>query len=587
MNKTIRICMGTGCISSKADEVKYKFDELAEDHNVEISGCHGFCSQGPIVVVDDIFYSKVQDNLVGTIIDSHLTQDIPVNSLFYKSPLTNLAISKYRDIPFYNKQTRIVLANCGNINPEKIDEYINIGGYTGLEIALKNTPEEVIEDIIKSGLRGRGGAGFPTGMKWNFARRAFGTPKYVIINADEGDPGAFMDRSILEADPHSVIEGLIIGAYAIGAPHGIIYVRAEYPLAVIRFNIAIEQSKQRGYLGDNILGSEFSFNIEVYEGAGAFVCGEETALIKSIEGQRGNPVVRPPFPATSGLWGKPTNINNVKTWSAVAWIMRNGWEKFNDIGTKSSSGTAIFSLTGKVNNSGLIEVPMGTTLREIIYEIGGGISNGKQLKAVQTGGPSGGCIPASLIDTPVDYETMAKVGSIMGSGGMVIIDEDTCIVDFAKFFLRFTQAESCGKCTPCREGTLRALQILERITHGDGKIEDLGELETLSEVIKDTSLCGLGMTAPNPVLSTMKYFRDEYLEHILEHRCVSGVCPGLFKLKIDQDACNDCGRCQKNCAFDAIRGSKEEGGFVIIDEYCTGCKNCLSVCPKESIDIVE
>ncbi|MCE7735750.1 MAG: NADH-quinone oxidoreductase subunit NuoF [Candidatus Heimdallarchaeota archaeon] len=586
MNKTIRICMGTGCISSKADEVKDKFDELAEDHDVEISGCHGFCSQGPIVVVDDVFYSKVQNNLVGTIIDSHLTQDIPVNSLFYKSPLTNLAIAKYRDIPFYSKQTRIVLANCGNINPEKIDEYINIGGYTGLKIALKSTPEEVIEDITKSGLRGRGGAGFPTGMKWNFARRAYGTPKYVIINADEGDPGAFMDRSILEADPHSVIEGLIIGAYAIGAPYGIIYVRAEYPLAVIRFNLAIEQARDRGYLGENILGSNFSFNIEVYEGAGAFVCGEETALIKSIEGGRGNPVVRPPFPATSGLWGKPTNINNVKTWSAVAWIMRNGWEKFSDIGTESSSGTAIFSLTGKVNNSGLIEVPMGTTLREIIYEIGGGIEDGKILKAIQTGGPSGGCIPASLIDTPVDYETMAKVGSIMGSGGMVVIDEDTCIVDFAKFFLRFTQEESCGKCTPCREGTLRALQILERITHGDGKVEDLDELETLSEVIRDTSLCGLGMTAPNPVLSTMKYFRDEYLEHILEHRCVSGVCPGLFKLKIDQDACRDCGICQKNCSFDAIRGNKEDG-FVIIDEYCTQCKNCIAVCPADSINIVE
>lgn len=586
MKKTVRVCMGTGCISSKADQVLEKFEVLTKEHDVELSGCHGFCSQGPIVVVDDIFYAKVEENLVGTIVDKHLTEDITVDSLFYKSPITEIPIAKYQDIPFYNKQTRIVLANCGNINPEKIDDYINIGGYRGLNLALKLPPESVIDDITKSGLRGRGGAGFPTGLKWKFARLAYGTPKYVIINADEGDPGAFMDRSILEADPHSVIEGLIIGAYAIGASHGIIYVRAEYPLAVIRFNIALEQARERGYLGKNIMGTNYSFDIQVYEGAGAFVCGEETALIKSIEGERGNPVSKPPFPATSGLWGKPTNINNVKTWSAVSWIMRNGWQQFKSIGTESSSGTAIFSLTGKVNNSGLIEVPMGTTLREIIYDIGGGVPNGKHVKAVQTGGPSGGCIPASLIDTPVDYETMAKVGSIMGSGGMVVIDEDTCIVDFAKFFLRFTQDESCGKCTPCREGTLRALQILERITHGEGKIEDLDELEVLSEVIKDTSLCGLGMTAPNPVLSTLQYFKAEYLEHIIDRRCVGGVCPGLFKLKVDQDACRDCGICQKNCAFDAIRGNKEDG-FVIIDEYCTGCKNCLSVCPADSINIVE
>ncbi|MHA2098569.1 MAG: NADH-ubiquinone oxidoreductase-F iron-sulfur binding region domain-containing protein [Candidatus Kariarchaeaceae archaeon] len=586
MKKSVRICMGTGCISSKADQVKDKFDELANEHNIEISGCHGFCSQGPIVVVDDTFYSKVEENSVVPIVNEHLINNTPVTDLFYKSPTLELPIEKYQDIPFYKKQTRIVLANCGTIDPEKIDDYIAIGGYQGLEISLKKSPEDVIDEVTKSGLRGRGGAGFPTGMKWNFARKAYGDPKYVIINADEGDPGAFMDRSILEADPHSVIEGLIIGAYAIGAPHGIIYVRTEYPLAVIRFRIAIEQAKEKGYLGENILGSNFSFDIQVYEGAGAFVCGEETALIKSIEGERGNPVSRPPYPATSGLWAKPTNINNVKTWSAVAWIMRNGWEAFMKIGTETSSGTAIFSLTGKVNNSGLIEVPMGTTLREIIYEIGGGIPNGKRVKAIQTGGPSGGCIPESLIDTPVDYETMAKVGSIMGSGGMVVIDEDTCIVDFAKFFLRFTQNESCGKCTPCREGTLRALQILERITHGEGKLEDLTELETLSDVIKDTSLCGLGMTAPNPVLSTLMYFKEEYLEHIVDHRCAGGVCPGLFKLKIDQDACNDCGRCQKNCAFDAIRGNRDEG-FVIIDEYCTGCKNCLSVCPQDSIRITE
>jgi NADH:ubiquinone oxidoreductase subunit F (NADH-binding)/ferredoxin len=402
------------------------------------------------------------------------------------------------------------------------------------------------------------------------------------VNADEGDPGAFMDRSILEADPHSVLEGLIIAAYAIGATEGLIYVRAEYPLAITRFQKAMDDAITYGFLGENILGSGFNFSVRIYEGAGAFVCGEETALIKSVEGNRGTPVAKPPFPANSGLWGQPTNINNVKSYSAVAWIMKNGWEEFKKIGTEDSSGTAIFSLTGKVKDSGLIEVPMGTTLREIIFHIGGGIKDDKKFKAVQTGGPSGGCIPEHLLDTPVDFESMAKIGSIMGSGGMVVIDEDTCIVDFAKFFLSFTQIESCGKCVPCRDGTLQALNMLEKISSGKATLEDLDELEELSHVIMDASLCGLGQTAPNPILSTLKYFRDDYIEHVVEHRCRAGVCPGLFRLKIDQDTCINCGLCQKNCAFDAIRGNKEEG-FVIIDEMCTGCKNCIAVCPKNEV----
>ncbi|MHA2104460.1 MAG: NADH-ubiquinone oxidoreductase-F iron-sulfur binding region domain-containing protein [Candidatus Hodarchaeales archaeon] len=586
MTKKIRICEGTGCIASKSDLVTKKFKETVTEHDVEITGCHGLCSQGPIVMVEDVFYTKVEEESVKLIVDNHVIDDIPLKEFFYKSPITNESIAKYEDIPFYNKQKRVILANCGKINPEKIDDYKARDGYKGIEKALKMEQEEVIKEIKLSGLRGRGGAGFPTGIKWEFARKAHGEPKYVIINADEGDPGAFMDGALLEADPHSVLEGLIIGAYAIGASEGLIYVRAEYPLAIIRFSKAIEDARAHGYLGKNILGSDFSFEIKIFKGAGAFVCGEETALIKSVEGNRGNPVAKPPYPATNGLWGKPTNINNVKTWSAVAWIMRNGWENFKRIGPESSPGTALFSLAGKINNTGLIEVPMGTTLKKIIFDIGGGIQDNKKFKAVQTGGPSGGCIPEHLLDIPVEYESMARVGSIMGSGGMIVIDEETCIVDFAKFFLRFTQDESCGKCTPCREGTLRALKILDKITHGQAKISNIDELEILCTVVKDTSLCGLGMTAPNPVLSTLKYFREEYLEHIQENRCRAGVCPGLFKLRVDQDACINCGICQKNCAFDAIRGNKEDG-FEIINDYCNGCKNCLSVCPAESIKIVE
>ncbi|MCY3412176.1 MAG: NADH-quinone oxidoreductase subunit NuoF [Candidatus Heimdallarchaeota archaeon] len=586
MTNKIRICHGTGCLSSQADKVKDQFDELG--HKAEITGCHGFCSQGPIVTIDEVFYPNVKERDVKQIVEKHLGENELVDRLFYKHPITREKIAGYNDIPFYARQHRLILANCGHIDPENIDDYLAVDGYKGLEKALKLSAEEVIDKITKSGLKGRGGAGFPTGLKWKFARNAPGEKKYVIINADEGDPGAFMDRSILEADPHSVIEGVAIGAYAIGADEGVIYVRAEYPLAVIRFKKAIEEAKARGYLGKNILGTDFSFDIRTFEGAGAFVCGEETALITSIEGNRGNPVVKPPFPATSGLWKKPTNINNVKTWASAAWIMKHSWEEFKKIGTEDSPGTAIFSLTGKVKNSGLVEVPMGTSLREIIYEIGGGIEKDRKFKAVQTGGPSGGCIPEQYLDTAVDYKTLAELGSIMGSGGMVVIDERTCIVDFAKFFIKFCADESCGKCTPCREGTLRAYEILDKISSNRGTMDDLERLEELSQVIKDTSLCGLGMTAPNPILSTLRYFREEYLEHIEKGFCKAGVCEGMFDLVINQDVCISCGLCLKACGFESITGNrKEKVPFVINTQSCTNCRQCLLVCPKDCIDIVK
>ncbi len=587
--KQIRVCGGTGCLSAHSDKVRDKFVELLPDteitFDVKLTGCRGFCSQGPVVMVDDTFYTNVSVDSVEKIVEKHIKNDEIVEELLYSMPHSDSKVSNFIDIPFYSKQKRLILANCGIIDPDKIDDYIDIGGYTGLKNALSMKPEEIIDQIKSSGLRGRGGAGFPTGLKWEFARKAKGNPKYVIINADEGDPGAFMDGSILEGDPHSVIEGITIGAYAIGASRGIIYVRAEYPLSIKRFGKAVNDARERGFLGDNILDSGFSFDIDIYEGAGAFVCGEETALIKSVEGNRGVPVLKPPFPATSGLWGKPTNINNVKTWSAVAWIMRNGWEEFRKIGTEKSAGTAIFSLTGKINNSGVIEVPMGTTLREIIFDIGGGIQGGNEFKAVQTGGPSGGCIPASLLDTPVDYENMAAIGSIMGSGGMVVIDTHTCIVDFAKFFLSFTQKESCGKCTPCREGTLRLKQLLEKITEGKATMNDLEELEKLAHIVKETSLCGLGQTAPNPVLSTLRYFREEYIEHIVDKKCRAGVCDALIDLEIDPDGCKTCGICQDNCPTDAISGVKGEW-YSIDNNTCIGCKTCITVCPTNTIKIL-
>ncbi|MBC8511855.1 MAG: NADH-quinone oxidoreductase subunit NuoF [Dehalococcoidia bacterium] len=534
-HKTVFVCQGTGCVSGGSDAVYEALKaEVARQKlpNVEVdfTGCHGFCEQGPNVIIEPegVFYTHVQVEDAPEIVGSHLRDGRPVERLFYREPATGQSIAYYAEINFYEKQQRVVLRNCGHINPEKIDDYIAREGYRALRKAFLMTSEEVIEEIKKSGLRGRGGAGFPTGRKWEFCRNAPGDTKYVICNADEGDPGAFMDRSILEADPHAVIEGLTIAGYAIGASEGYIYLRAEYPLAVKRFRIALEQAKERGFLGDNILGSGFVFAIVVKEGAGAFVCGEETALIASIESKRGMPRPRPPFPAQSGLDGKPSNINNVKTLASVPVIIDQGADWFASIGSEKSKGTAVFALTGKIANSGLVEVPMGTPLSTVIFDIGGGIPRGKRFKAVQTGGPSGGCIPAQFIDTPVDYDSLAQLGSIMGSGGMVVLDENTCMVEVARYFLSFTQDESCGKCVPCRLGTRQMLEILTRITQGRGRDSDMDTLLNIAMAVKECSLCGLGQTCPNPVLTTIKYFRDEYEAHIKEKKCPAAVCDSLM-----------------------------------------------------------
>ncbi|MFC1934264.1 NADH-quinone oxidoreductase subunit NuoF [Chloroflexota bacterium] len=535
-HRTVYVCRGTGCVSGGSDAV---FEALKAEltrqevrgAKIDFTGCHGFCQQGPNVVVEPegIFYTHVEPEDSADIVTLHLQNGKPVERLFYHDPVTGQAIPHYSEISFYNKQERIILRNCGHINPERINDYIGRGGYQALrKVLFSMTPEQVIEEIKKSGLRGRGGAGFPTGTKWEFCHSAPGSPKYVICNADEGDPGAFMDRSILEADPHAVIEGLTIAAYAVGAAEGYIYVRAEYPLAVSRLRTALSQAEENGFLGNDVLGSGFSFTVYIKEGAGAFVCGEETALIASIESRRGMPRPRPPFPTQSGLDGKPTTINNVKTLTSVTIIIERGAEWFASIGTEKSKGTAVFALTGKIANSGLVEVPMGTSLAHIVYDIGGGIPRGKQLKAVQTGGPSGGCIPARLIDSPVNYETLASLGSIMGSGGMVVMDETNCMVEIARYFLSFTQAESCGKCTPCRLGTKQMLEILTRITKGKGRDDDINSLITIATAVKECSLCGLGQTSPNPVLSTIKYFRDEYEAHIKEKKCPAAVCDDLM-----------------------------------------------------------
>jgi NADH-quinone oxidoreductase subunit F len=534
-HRILFVCQGTGCLSSASgavyDALKAEVVRLGlRDVEVDFTGCHGFCEQGPNVVVETegIFYTHVQSEDAEEIVRSHLRDGKPVVRLFYRDPVTNQAIPYYSEINFYKKQQRIILRNCGRINPEKIDHYIAQRGYRALRKALLMTPEQVIEEVNKSGLRGRGGAGFPTGRKWEFCRKAQGDAKYVICNADEGDPGAFMDRSLLEADPHSIIEGLTIAGYAIGATEGYIYVRAEYPLAVKRVLIALEQSKERGFLGKDILSSGFDFKIYVKEGAGAFVCGEETALMASIESRRGMPRPRPPFPAESGLEGKPTIINNVKTLASVPIIIDQGGNWFASVGTEKSKGAAVFALTGKISNSGLVEVPMGTPLSTIIFDIGGGIPRGKRLKAVQTGGPSGGCIPARFINNPVEYETLSQLGSIMGSGGMVVMDETTCMVEVARYFLSFTQAESCGKCVPCRLGTKQMLEILTRITQGKGRESDIDTLLNIAKTVKECSLCGLGQTCPNPVLTTLNYFRDEYEAHIKEKRCPAAVCDSLM-----------------------------------------------------------
>ena len=583
---TVLICQGTGCTSAKSEQIRLALEAEASKAGiagtkVDFTGCHGFCEQGPIVIIEPegTFYTRVKVEDASEIVNSHLQGGQPVERLFYVDPVTGEKIAKYHDIKFYSAQKRLTLRNCGHVNPESIDDYIAAGGYEAARKALTEmTPEQVIDEVRRAGQRGRGGAGFPTAQKWEFCRKAPGTVKYMICNADEGDPGAFMDRSILEGDPNTVVEGMIIGAYTIGAGEGYVYCRAEYPLAIKRLRIAIEQAEKRGFLGENILGTAFSFNLHIKEGAGAFVCGEETALMMSIEGKRGMPRSRPPFPAVSGLLGKPSNINNVKTLASIPVIIREGAAWYSTIGTEGSKGTAVFALSGKIANSGLVEVPMGTTLREIIFDIGGGIPNNKKFKAVQTGGPSGGCLPTSMLDLPVDYDSLAQAGSIVGSGGMVIADEDTCMVDLARFFLSFTQLESCGKCVPCRVGTRQMLQMLERITRGEGEPGDIERLEKLARTIKTGSLCGLGQTAPNPVLTTIRYFREEFEAHIDDKRCPALACRELIEFYILPDKCQGCGICARQCPTEAIKGGKRLV-HVIDQEKCIQCGTCLEVCP--------
>lgn len=561
----VLVCGGTGCSSSNSEKIRERFEELLKkyeiDQEVKIvkTGCFGLCEAGPIVIVypEGAFYSQISVDDVDRITEEHLLKGRIVTDLLYKEAVEEDKIRAIDEVSFYKKQKRVALRNCGLINPEEIEEYIAFDGYQALaKVLTEMTPDEVIEEIKKSGLRGRGGGGFPTGLKWSFTAKAQGDQKYVVCNADEGDPGAFMDRSILEGDPNVIIEAMEIAGYAIGANQGYVYIRAEYPIAVKRLQIAIYQAKEKGLLGENIFGTGFSFDLEIRLGAGAFVCGEETALINSIEGKRGMPRPKPPFPANSGVWDKPTLLNNVETLANIPQIILKGAEWFAETGTEKSKGTKVFALGGKINNTGLLEIPMGTTLREIIYEIGGGIPNGKAFKAVQTGGPSGGCIPASHIDTPIDYDNLIELGSMMGSGGMIVMDEDNCMVDIARFFLDFTVDESCGKCTPCREGTKRMLELLDKITEGKGEIEDIDRLEKLAMNIKATALCGLGQTAPNPVLSTLRHFRHEYEAHVIDKKCPAGVCKELLQYKINPDLCKKCGICAKKCPANCITGEK-------------------------------
>ena len=596
----VLVCGGTGCKSSNSLQIIENFksvlskNNLQDDVQVIKTGCFGFCEQGPIVKImpDNTFYTRVKPEDVERIVNEHLIKGRKVPDLLYTNPENKEHVSDSKHMDFYKKQIRIALRNCGFIDPENIDECISRGGYEALGKCLSEmTPEQVIAEMKASGLRGRGGAGFPTGLKWELCAKNKADQKYVICNADEGDPGAFMDRSILEGDPNSVIEAMAICGYAIGATKGLIYIRAEYPLAIDRLKIAIRQAREYGLLGEDILGSGFNFDIELRYGAGAFVCGEETALIHSMEGMRGEPTLKPPFPAVSGYMGKPSNVNNVETFANVPVIITKGAEWFNKIGTEKSKGTKVFALAGQINNVGLIEVPMGITLREIIYEIGGGIKGGRKFKAVQTGGPSGGCLTEKHLDTPIDYESLMAAGSMMGSGGMVVMDETSCMVAIAKFYLEFTCEESCGKCTPCRVGNKRLCEILDKITKGNGTMKDLEDLRNLAAVIKDTALCGLGQTSPNPVLSTMDNFMDEYIEHVQDKKCRAGVCKSLMSYVIDKEVCIGCGKCAKGCPADAITKTDyiapghKLPSMVINSEKCIKCGACISGCKFGAISV--
>jgi NADH:ubiquinone oxidoreductase subunit F (NADH-binding)/(2Fe-2S) ferredoxin len=589
----VLVCGGTGCVTSGCKEVQKELETqiknngLENEINIIVTGCVGTCDLGPIIMVypEAVFYQKVEVDDVKEIVNEHLLKGRPVERLMYQDTTSEIAkfIEKYYDINFFNQQTRVVLKNTGIIDPSEIDEYIARDGYQAVAKALNQmSPKDVVNEIKASGLRGRGGGGFPTGIKLELGHKAEADQKYIICNADEGDPGAFMDRSLLEGDPHAIIEGMLIAGYAMGANQGFVYVRAEYPLAVERLSLAINQAKEYGLLGKNIFSSGFDFDLEIRVGAGAFVCGEETALMHSIEGKRGEPTPKPPYPTDAGVFGKPSVINNVETIANISQIILNGSDWFNKFGTDKNKGTKVFAVAGNIVNTGLVEVELGTTLRTLIYDVCGGIPNGKRFKAVQIGGPSGGCIPAKHLDTPITYDSLTELGAMMGSGGLIVMDEDTCMVDLARFFLDFTQEESCGKCTPCRVGTKRMLEILDRITKGNGKPGDIEKLEELAEAIKDSAFCGLGKAAPNPVLSTLRFYRDEYEAHIFNKECPAGICKDLLSITINQSMCRSCGICQRTCPVNAIEGSRDRS-YIVNHELCTKCGLCIESCPFDAI----